>query len=138
MTSESLRYGSTVLFVDDVPGVLAFYERAFGFVTRFYDAEYEFGELDAGGGSLAFGSHACGERMMPGAYRGAPGDQTSGVEVAFYTSDVPSAYERAVAAGATALTPPSGMPWGQTVAYVRSVEGTVIGLCTPTPQGGSS
>ena len=22
------------------------------------------------------------------------------------------------------------MPWGQTVAYVRSVEGTLIGLCT--------
>ena len=26
---------------------------------------------------------------------------------------------------------PKVMPWGQTVADVRSVEGTLIGLCTP-------
>ncbi|WP_216900631.1 hypothetical protein [Synechococcus sp. CCY 9618] len=35
------------------------------------------------------------------------------------------------AAGATALTPPRLMPWGQTVAYVQAPEGTIIGLLTP-------
>jgi catechol 2,3-dioxygenase-like lactoylglutathione lyase family enzyme len=42
-----MKFGSTVLFVDDVPAVLEFYRRALGFETRFYDAEYQFGELDA-------------------------------------------------------------------------------------------
>jgi lactoylglutathione lyase len=36
-----------------------------------------------------------------------------------------------VAAGAAVVAAPREMPWGQTVAYVRSPEGTVLGLCTP-------
>jgi predicted enzyme related to lactoylglutathione lyase len=126
-----MKYGSTVLFVDDVPCVMDFYRRAFGFAKRFYDEDYQFGELDAGGATLAFGSHSCGERMMPGTYARPPGGHPAGVEIAFFVSDVSAAFEKAVAAGAGTIARPTVMPWGQTVAYVRSVEGTVIGLCSP-------
>lgn len=126
-----MNYGSTVLFVDDVPAVLDFYRRAFGFETRFYDDSYQFGELDAGGAVLGFASHACGEKMMPGGYTPPADGKPAGVEIAFFTPDVTAAYDKAINAGAVAVAEPKAMPWGQTVAYVRSVEGTIVGLCTP-------
>lgn len=126
-----MEYGSTVLFVGDVPAVLEFYGRAFGLETRFYDPNYEFGELDAGGAALGVASHDCGQRMMPGAYVPPPGRRLAGVEVAFFTPDVSTAFDRARDAGAEVVTEPTEMPWGQTVAYVRSIEGTIIGLCSP-------
>jgi len=126
-----MTFGSTVLYVDDVPAVLAFYNRACGFPTRFYDEELGYGELDAGGAVLAIATHACGEALIPGGYTRPPGGHPSGVEVAFYTSDVAAAYERAVGAGAVPLTAPRVLPWGQTVAYIRSIEGTILGFCSP-------
>src|SRR5262249_15605182 len=126
------RFGATVIYVDDdVPGVLDFYGRAFGLETRFYDRNYEFGELEMDGPSIAFATHRTGELLMPGAYQRPDKGQASSVEIAFFTSDVAAAFKRAVDAGAVGLAEPKLMPWGQTVAYVRSVEGTMIALCTP-------
>ena len=138
-----MRLAGTCLYVDDVPTVLDFYRRAFGFGTRFFDEAVQFAELDTVGRPgeppvLAFASHRCGEMMMPGQYRRPAGGRPSGVEVAFYTADVPAAFARAVEAGAVALAEPKVMPWGQTVAYVRSVEGTLIGLCTPMGGAGEA
>lgn len=134
-----MKLAGTCLYVDDVPTVLDFYLRAFGFGTRFFDEAVQFAELDTGGAPgtpplLAFASHQCGQMLMPGHVRPASGGPSS-TEVAFYTTDVPAAFARAVGAGAVVLAEPKVMPWGQTVAYVRSVEGTLIGLCTP--MGGS-
>jgi len=39
--------------------------------------------------------------------------------------------QRAVAAGATLLKDASTKLWGQTVAYVRAPDGTLVELCTP-------
>ena len=128
----ALEFGSTVIYVDDdVPGVLEFYRRAFGLETRFYDATYEFGELETGGPSLAFAIHRTGEWLMPGGYQRPEGGRPSGVEVAFFTADVAAAFQRAIDAGAVAVAAPKVLPWGQTVAYVRSIEGTLVGLCSP-------
>lgn len=44
-----LKFGATVIYVDDVPTALAFHGRAFGLATRFYDPQHEFGELETGG-----------------------------------------------------------------------------------------
>lgn len=126
-----MKYGSTVLFVRDVSGVLAFYERAFGFQIKFYDEDFGFGMLDAGGVELGIASDEAGERMMPGGFKASQGGHPEGVEIAFYTEDVTAAYKRATDAGAVSLASPKKMEWGQTVAYVRSIEGTIIGFCTP-------
>ena len=131
-----MRLAGTCLYVDDVPAVLEFYRRAFGFQTRFFDEAMQFAELDTGGPPgtppvLAFASHQCGERMMPGGYVWPVGGGPASVEIAFYTTDVPAAFAQAVGAGAVVITEPKVMPWGQTVGYVRSIEGTLIGLCTP-------
>ena len=126
-----MKYGSTVLFVNDVRGVLEFYRKAFGFKTKFYDKEFDFGLLDAAGAEIGIASHRSGDLMMPGAYKKPGRGHPDGVEIAFYTSDVRGAFDRAVAAGAVSLAEPRRMSWNQTVAYVRSVEGTIIGFCTP-------
>lgn len=127
---------SAVLYVDDgtVPAVLDFYTRAFGLARRFYDPDYQYGELATEGAILAVAAHAAGVRLMPDGYR-APTTSTrvAHVEIAFTVDDVRGAFERAVAAGAAVLAAPYELPWGQEVAYVRSPEGTLIGLCAPLP-----
>ncbi|BCS31548.1 glyoxalase [Luteitalea sp. TBR-22] len=136
-----MRLVSTVIYVDDVVRTIGFYEAAFGCGVKFLDADvrmpgridgqvYQFAELDVAGATLQFGTHALGALLMPGFERPSGGGP-SGVEIAFYTDDVPGAFARAVAAGATPLRAPETMPWGQEVAYVRSLEGTFIGLCAP-------
>jgi catechol 2,3-dioxygenase-like lactoylglutathione lyase family enzyme len=54
-----------------------------------------------------------------------------GVEIGLVTADVAAACERAVQAGAVQLAAPTRKPWGQTVAYVRTPDGTLVELCTP-------
>ena len=125
------KFGGTAIYVDDVPATLDFYRRALGFETRFFDEALQYGELETGSTTLAFASHQLGAMLMPGAYARPETGQPSGVEVAFLTSDVQATFLRAVAAGATSLAEPKVMPWGATVAYLRAVEGTLIGLSTP-------
>ena len=126
-----LKFGAAVVYVDDLEMVVEFYSEAFDLHPRFYDRDAGFAEIGPDG-YLAIAAHRAGELMMPGAYTRDDGP-VSGVEVAFYTESVAEAYERALRAGATALTSPRLMPWGQTVAYVRSIEGTIVGFVTPLP-----
>ena len=51
-------------------------------------------------------------------------------EVGLVTDDVARACQQAVEAGATLLTEPAVKPWGQTIAYVRCPDGTLVELCT--------
>lgn len=128
-----LTFGGVSIFVDDVPAVLDFYRRAFGFETRFFDPEYQYGALDSGPAHLGIGSHKLGELMMPGRYRAADaGGESFGFEIGLVTQDVPAAFMRAVDAGAQIVAEPRTMPWGATVAYVRSIEGTLVVFSTPT------
>jgi len=53
------------------------------------------------------------------------------VEIAFVTEDVEKAYKKAVKAGAMEVEKAQQKPWGQTVAYVRDIDGFLIELCTP-------
>ena len=136
-----MKLASIVIYVDSVPAVLDFYRRAFGLEPGLVDldvllpgraaeGDYQFASIDAGGGTLQFGTHDLGALLMPGYTKPASG-QVEATEIAFYTSDVDGAYRRAVEAGAMPLSAPKAMPWGQTVAYVRSVEGTFVGICSP-------
>lgn len=129
--TRALKFAGVAVYVDDVRLVLDFYHRAFGFRTRFFDEAFDYGELDAGETGVAFASHKTGEMLMPGRFVQPQSGQPSTVEFAFFTSDVPAAFARAVDAGAVPLAEPKLMPWGMTVAYLRSIEGTLIGLSTP-------
>lgn len=131
-----MELASVVIYVDDgtVAQALAFYENALGLTRRFYDPEFQFGELcgATGTATLAIAAHAAAERLMPIEYRRpAPGTPVTNAEVAFTTADVRGAFDRAMAAGATLLAAPYITPWGQQVAYVRAPDGTLVGLCAP-------
>lgn len=127
-----MKFGYTIIYVSSVPETLAFYKKAFGFETRFLHESDQYGELETGETVLAFASHAMGEMNLGEPYQKTdPNSAPLGVELAFVSDDVASAYAKAIAAGATSIAPPVEKPWGQLVAYVRAQEGSLIELCSP-------
>jgi lactoylglutathione lyase len=127
-----MRFGYTILYVGDVPQAIDFYERAFGLTRTFVADDGTYGELATGETTLSFAAHALVGSFLPGGYRrNDPSEPPPGVEIGFVTDDVATAWETALAAGATPLAPPTTKPWGQTVAYVRDPEGMLVELCTP-------
>jgi lactoylglutathione lyase len=134
MNPPSLGY--VILYVNDVAASLAFYEKAFGLVRRFFhdDNGKAYGELETGATRLAFVSLALArEHLKQEIVPAAPGKAPLGMEVALSTPDVPALFKRAVDAGASAVSEPATKPWGQTVAYLRDNSGFLVELCTPMP-----
>ena len=128
-----MQFGGTILYVDDVSPVVDFYRRAFGLEVRHFDQALGFAELETGGSMLAIAAHSLSEMLMPNRYSRPAGGRPAGVEIAFFTRDVPASFAKAIAEGATPVTPPRRMPWGLEVAYVRAPEGTLIGFSEPAP-----
>jgi lactoylglutathione lyase len=127
-----MNFGYTIIYVDDVPAVLKFYEQAFGLATRFLHESNGYGELETGATTLSFAAHEVAEQNLPDGYtRVTSSGKPFGVEIGFTTDDVPAAYHKALAAGATPIAEPKTKPWGQVVSYVRSIEGTLVEICSP-------
>ena len=127
----SMKLGYVIFYVPDVQAALTFYEKAFGLRQRFIDQD-NYGELDTGMTALGFASEAFAEGNGVSVRPSRPGDLLSpAAEVAFVVDDPQSAFERAVSAGALPVMAASAKPWGQTVAYVRDLNGFVVELCTP-------
>jgi lactoylglutathione lyase len=127
-----VRFGYTIMYVEDVPRSLDFYERALGLERRFLHESGDYGELETGATALAFATHGLAASNLPNVYDAAT--QNGGrppFEVCFVTEDVERAYQRAVEAGADAVTEPKTKPWGQDVAYVRDPDGNLIELASP-------
>ncbi len=128
-----MKFGYTILYVDDVPATLAFYGQAFGLATRYMHESGSYGELETGATALAFVSKALLRQI--GKTPEAPVLDKPNSEIALVTDDVAAATARAIAAGATPISDPKQMPWGQTIAYVGDVNGFLVELCTPIDHG---
>jgi lactoylglutathione lyase len=127
-----MKFGYTIIYVASVKDTLAFYNQAFGFETRFVTDEGDYGELNTGDVVLAFADHSLGEMNLEGQYQKTdPQVLPFGVELGFVTEEVEAAYAKAIAAGGLAVKEPTLKPWGQMVAYLRTLEGTLIELCSP-------
>lgn len=127
-----MTFGYTIIYVPSVPEALEFYERAFGFNSKFLHESQDYGELETGATTLAFASHGLGEANFGDGYNKVnESDKPFGIEIAFVTEGVTEAYHRALRAGAATISAPIQKPWGQVVAYVRAPEGTLIELCSP-------
>jgi lactoylglutathione lyase len=127
-----VRFGYTILYVEDVSASLEFYERAFGQSRSFVHDSGQYGELGTGATALAFASHDLAARNLPGAYRHAePGAAATTFEICFVTEDVQAGYDRALESGAQPVTPPQTKPWGQDVAYVRDPDGNLVEIASP-------
>lgn len=126
-----MKLGYTILYVNDVAASVAFYERAFGF-ARTVLMPGEYGELDTGATKLAFADVKHVAKLFPIPFQSSgPQQPPAPVEIGLVTDDVPKAFEKAVAAGAVALAAPAKKPWGQTVGYVRDLDGFLVEICTP-------
>ena len=130
--APGVRFGYTILYVEDVACSLGFYERALGVERRFLHESGEYGELETGATALAFATHELAASNLPGVYDEATANGgRPPFEVCFVTEDVPAAYRRALDAGAPSVSQPQRKPWGQEVAYVRDLEGTLVELASP-------
>lgn len=127
-----MQFGYTIIYVPDVAASLAFFEQAFGLPRRFLHESGTYGELETGATALAFAAHDLGALNFPAGYVAADASpQPLGMEIALVTPDVAAAFDHAVSVGATPLKTPEDKPWGQTVAYLRCPDGTLVELCTP-------
>jgi lactoylglutathione lyase len=130
-----MKLGYTILYVKDVPRSVAFYEDAFGLSRRFVHEAGMYAEMDTGATTLAFAANGLAKSNLAcGFQENHPSNPPAGFEIAFTTDDVAAAYDRALDAGATAVSPPATKPWGQIVAFVRDKDGIVVELCTPSTQ----
>ena len=118
----------TILYVQDVPTSLDFYARAFGLTQGFLHESGDFGELLTGETKLSFCSIALMRQLGKRVATEAPA--LPAFELAFETEDVAAALDRAIAAGADLVQGVEQMDWGQTTAYVRTPDGTMVEICT--------
>lgn len=119
----------TILYVEDVPATLAFFERAFDVPRGFLHESGDYAELATGATKLAFSSVALMRQL--GKSPIAPQIKAPSFEIAFETDDVAAALARARAAGAQVVQELREEPWGQTTAYVSDPNGYLIELCSP-------
>lgn len=127
-----VQYAYTILYVSQVARTVAFYQEAFGFELKFMTPDESYAELLTGSTTLAFASKDLANSNLKEGFL--PSDLLAkpfGIELGFVLNDVTQGIERAQKAGATVVEQPKQKPWGQTVAYVRDVEGFLIELCTP-------
>jgi lactoylglutathione lyase len=127
-----MRFGYTILYVRDVAASLDLYERAFGQKRRFVHDSGAYAELDTGSTILAFAARELAAASLPHAFGDESRDGAAPTfEVCFVTADVPTAFARAVEAGAIEVSGPQRRPWGQDVAYVRDPDGNLVEIASP-------
>jgi len=131
-----MKYGYTIIYVEDVLTTLSFYEKAFGFERGMVyeeDGVVDYAELKSGETTLGFASHTTlGEMNFSGKYQKiSPEGNPVGLELVFVDDNVEQATAHAVKNGAKLIAPATEKPWGQTVSYVRAIEGTLIEICSP-------
>jgi lactoylglutathione lyase len=126
-----MRYAATILYVPDVAAAVGFYTNAFGLEPGFMAPGGGYATLAGDGGQLAFATRDVIAESVGDQARRPP----AGFEVWIEATDVPGAVERAVAAGAELVLEPERKPWGQTVAYVRDPNGTLVEIGEPVADG---
>ena len=105
-----MKFGCTLIYVEDVLKTMEFYENAFGFERDFI---YEdggavlYGELKTGETAIGFSSYVLGEMNFKDAYekittKGYP----IGLELVFVDEDVEAATKKALRCGATLIAEP--------------------------------
>jgi lactoylglutathione lyase len=125
-----MKFGYSILYVADVERSLDFYERAFGQKRGFLAEEKTYGELDTGATKLGFVKADFAKTFLKGFRPNNPKETPGGFEVAFVTDDVQAAFDAAVKAGAMRVVAPEKKPWGQTVSYVRDLDGVLVEICS--------
>jgi uncharacterized glyoxalase superfamily protein PhnB len=127
-----MKFGYTILYVQNVTEAVQFYELAFGLQRRFIDESGRYAELETGETTLAFASNELAQSNLPDGYQeNHLTKPPAGIEIGLVCEDVSAAFTQAVETGAVAVAEPKLKPWGQIVAYLRDLDGVLIELCSP-------
>lgn len=127
-----IKFAYTILYVQDVTKSVEFYENAFGFTRKFVTPDNDYAELLVGETTLSFASkELANSNLKDGFIESSLTSRPFGIEIGFTADNVEETVSTAVIAGATIVEDPLTKPWGQTVAYVRDIDGFLIEICTP-------
>lgn len=130
-----MKFGYTIIYVADVSVAVEFYERAFGLSRRFVHESGQYAEMETGATTLAFTANALAAESITDQFtENKPDAVPAGIEIAFTSDDVEADFSKAVKAGATVIKQPITKPWGQTVGYVRDLNGVIIEIGSPVNQ----
>jgi lactoylglutathione lyase len=126
-----MRFAYTIIYVADVEKTLTFYEKAFNLTRLFLHESGAYGELNTAATKLAFASETLAKsKGVDFISNRSEIKQAPGFEIGLVADDVEQAYQHAVKAGAIAIKEPAQKPWGQTVAYVRDINGILVEICS--------
>ena len=126
-----VKFGYTILYVENVEESIVFYENAFGFSRKFITPESDYGELSTGETTISFASKKlAGQNLKEGFIESNLTNKPFAIELGFITDDVPETAQKATSFGAVLVAEPTQKPWGQIVAYIRDLDGFLIEICT--------
>jgi len=126
-----IKFGYTILYVQDVSKSVEFYEKAFGFERKFVTPENDYGELFVGETTLSFASITLAKsNLTDGFIESTTSNKPFGIEIGFVSDNVDETVSIAIKAGAILVEQPKTKPWGQVVAYLRDLDGFLIEICT--------
>ncbi len=129
MSQLELKY--IIIYVPNTTKAVSFYEKAFGLTRRFIHESGSYAEMETGNTALTFADEEDVSTCHAFEPNRASASRAAGAEIALVTSDVAASFATAVAAGATPLLEPTEKQWGQTIAYVRDLNGFLVELCSP-------
>lgn len=126
-----MKLGYVIIYVENVPETVAFYQRAFDLQVRFVHESNLYAEMETGQTALAFSAiddvATNGIATNPNRLDQLPG----AFEICLVDKDVQGVFDRAVQHGCVPLLTPTEKPWGQIVAYVRDLNGCLVELASP-------
>ncbi|TDW47383.1 catechol 2,3-dioxygenase-like lactoylglutathione lyase family enzyme [Flavobacterium sp. 270] len=130
-----VKFGYTILYVENVEASIEFYENAFGFSRKFITPDNTYGELSTGETTISFASkELAASNLKEGFVESNLADKPFAIEIGFITDDVPGIVQKATTFGAVLVSEPKEKPWGQVVAYIRDLDGFLIEICTEVQQ----
>jgi len=126
-----VKFGYTILYVEDVQKSIEFYENTFDFSRKFITPENDYGELSTGETTISFASKKlAAQNLKDGFIESNLEDKPFAIELGFITDNVGELVQKATSFGAVLIKEPTQKPWGQIVAYVRDLDGFLIEICT--------
>lgn len=129
---DTMTYFYTILYVRDVQRAMAFYQQVFALQEKFCSPEKDYAELVTGSVTLAFARlELAKSNLSRGFTPAAVNDLPFGMEIGFESTDVGDTVQKAIAAGGTLCEQAQSKPWGQTVAYVRDLDGFLVAIGSP-------
>jgi lactoylglutathione lyase len=127
-----VKLGYIILYVSDVTKSTEFYEAAFAFQRKFITPENDYAELLTGETTISFVSKKlANSNLQNGFMESKQSDKPFGIELALVTDNVQDVIDKSIKLGAVVVEQPLQKPWGQTIAYIRDIDGFLLEICTP-------